>query len=39
MDHLQALAQHYHGYLKVGVGMYEYSNTEGFFSSFLMRHP
>ena len=39
MAHLKALAEHYHGYLKVGVGMYEYCGTEGFFSSFLISHP
>jgi len=38
MAHLKALDQNYHGCLKVGVGLYEYVNTEDFISSFLTSH-
>lgn len=35
----RAIAQGYTGSLKVGVGVYEYCSTEGFFSDFLTSHP
>lgn len=35
----RAIDQGYAGSLKVGVGVYEYCNTEGFFSDFLNSHP
>ena len=36
---LKAIDLGYTGSLKVGVGVYEYCSTEGFFSDFLTRHP
>ena len=36
---LIAIQEQYQGYVKVGVGMYEYRRTEDFFSRFLMAHP
>ena len=36
---LKAIDLGYSGSLKVGVGVYEYCSTEGYFSSFLTRHP
>ena len=34
-----AIQEQYSGYVKVGIGMYEYRRTEDFFSRFLMAHP
>ena len=39
LEELKAIDQGYAGSLKVGVGVYEYCNTEGFFSDFLNSHP
>ena len=39
LHQLHTIASGYHGSLKVGVGMYEYCSTEGFFSDFLTAHP
>ena len=36
---LVAIEEAYQGYVKVGLGMYEYRQTEDFFSRFLMEHP
>lgn len=36
---LIAIRDQYQGYVKVGIGMYEYRRTEGFFSRFLLAHP
>ena len=36
---VKAIDQGYTGCLKVGVGVYEYCSTEGFFSDFLTCHP
>lgn len=36
---LIAIEEQYKGYVKVGIGMYEYRKTEDFFSRFLMAHP
>ena len=36
---LIAIEEEYKGYVKVGIGMYEYRRTEDFFSRFLMAHP
>ena len=36
---LIAIQERYQGYVKVGVGMYEYRRTEDFFSRFLIAHP
>lgn len=35
----KAISLGYTGSLKVGVGVYEYCSTEGFFSDFLNKHP
>ena len=34
-----AIQEQYSGYVKVGIGMYEYRRTEDFFSRFLIAHP
>lgn len=34
-----AIQEQYSGYVKVGIGMYEYRRTEDFFSRFLVTHP
>ena len=39
LDKLQAIAGNYHGYVKVGLGMYEYRSTEAFFTRLLQEHP
>ena len=39
LANLRAMSQGYRGKLKVGLGMYEYCSTEGFFSRFLCAHP
>ena len=39
LTNVHAIAESYHGYLKVGIGMYEYCSTERFFSAFLKAHP
>ena len=36
---LVAIQEQYSGYVKVGIGMYEYRRTEDFFSRFLIAHP
>lgn len=36
---LIAIEERYGGYVKVGIGMYEYRRTEDFFSRFLIAHP
>ena len=36
---LVAIDEAYQGYVKVGIGMYEYRRTEDFFSRFLIAHP
>ena len=36
---LQTIDKGYRGYLKIGVGMYEYCSTETLFSRFLTEHP
>lgn len=36
---LKTIAANYYGHVKVGIGIYEYCNTEHFFSSFLSLHP
>ncbi|MDY3015475.1 MAG: LysR family transcriptional regulator [Evtepia sp.] len=36
---LIAIQEQYSGYVKVGIGMYEYRRTEDFFSRFLIAHP
>lgn len=36
---LVAISEQYSGYVKVGIGMYEYRRTEDFFCRFLMEHP
>lgn len=36
---LIAIEEQYSGYVKVGIGMYEYRRTEDFFSRFLIAHP
>lgn len=36
---LKTIAAGYHGYIKIGIGVYEYCNTEHFFSNFLSLHP
>lgn len=36
---LIAIEEEYQGYVKVGIGMYEYRKTEDFFSRFLIAHP
>ena len=38
-DHMKNIAASYHGAIKVGIGIYEYCNTEMFFSRFLKLHP
>ncbi|MBQ0091824.1 MAG: LysR family transcriptional regulator [Clostridiales bacterium] len=37
--HVRAIDERYSGYLKVGIGLYEYCNTESFFGSFLKENP
>lgn len=37
--HVRAIDEEYSGYVKVGIGLYEYCNTEVFFSAFLQAHP
>lgn len=37
--HVRAIDERYSGYLKVGIGLYEYCNTESFFASFLKKNP
>lgn len=39
MAQLKAMSEHYHGTLKLGVGMYEYCSTESFISGFMTAHP
>ncbi|MBP5231454.1 MAG: LysR family transcriptional regulator [Clostridia bacterium] len=36
---IRAIDEEFSGYLKIGIGLYEYSNTEHFFSAFLQSHP
>ncbi len=36
---LHAIDALYSGYVKVGIGLYEYCNTEEFFAAFLKEHP
>lgn len=36
---LRAIDELYSGYVKVGIGIYEYCNTEAFFGAFLKAHP
>lgn len=36
---LIAIQEQFSGYVKVGIGMYEYRRTEDFFSRFLMAYP
>ena len=36
---IRAIDEEFSGYVKIGVGLYEYSNTEKFFSAFLQSHP
>lgn len=36
---VRAIDELYSGYVKVGIGLYEYCNTEEFFGSFLRAHP
>ncbi len=36
---LRAIGEQYRGYVKIGIGLYEYCNTEEFFASFLQSHP
>lgn len=36
---LVSIQEQYSGYVKVGIGMYEYRQTEEFFSRFLVAHP
>lgn len=36
---VRAIDEQYRGYVKIGIGLYEYCNTETFFSSFLQSHP
>lgn len=36
---LHAIDELYSGYVKVGIGLYEYCNTEDFFGAFLKAHP
>lgn len=37
--HIRAIDERYSGYLKVGIGLYEYCNTEAFFAAFLKAYP
>lgn len=39
LQQLKTIDSGYHGYLKIGIGVYEYCSTEDFFSAFLTRHP
>lgn len=36
---VKAMSEAYQGYIRVGIGMYEYCSTESFFSDFLACHP
>ncbi len=36
---IRSINEQFQGYLKIGIGLYEYSNTENFFSAFLQSHP
>lgn len=36
---IRAIDERYSGYLKVGIGVYEYSNTESFFAAYLKEYP
>lgn len=36
---IRAIDELYSGYVKVGIGVYEYCNTEDFFAAFLKAHP
>ena len=39
LQQLETIDSGFHGYLKVGIGVYEYCSTENFFSEFLSQHP
>lgn len=39
LQQLKTIDSGFHGYLKIGIGVYEYCSTEDFFSKFLSRHP
>ena len=39
LQQLKTIDSGCHGYLKIGIGVYEYCSTEDFFSKFLSRHP
>ena len=39
LQQLKTIDSGFHGYLKKGIGVYEYCSTEDFFSKFLSRHP
>ncbi len=39
VDRTQAAANRFHGHIKVGIGIYEYANTEQYFSDFLGMYP
>ncbi|MBQ3934311.1 MAG: LysR family transcriptional regulator [Clostridia bacterium] len=36
---VRAIDEEFSGYVKIGIGLYEYANTERFFSAFLQSHP
>ena len=36
---VRAIDEEYSGYVKVGIGIYEYCNTESFFAEFLKEYP
>lgn len=36
---IRSIDEQHSGYVKIGIGLYEYCNTEDFFSSFLQSHP
>lgn len=36
---IRVIDERYSGYLKVGIGLYEYCNTESFFAAFLKANP
>lgn len=39
LERTQAAASRFQGHIKVGIGIYEYSNTEQFFTRFLETYP
>lgn len=36
---IRSVNEQFQGYLKIGIGLYEYCNTESFFAAFLQSHP